>query len=178
MIPNLITLYRLLSIPFFIWFLKQSLRGWATLIFGIAIISDFIDGYLARKILKKNEIGALLDPLADKFLLMSSFVCLYMFKNLPLNIPFWVVLVVLTRDLILLLGGGLMLLMGIKFKIEPTIWGKLTTFFQMFTVLSVLLNFRFSFIFWEVACIFTVISGVDYMVKGIKIINKNTDVAK
>lgn len=171
MIPNLISLFRILIIPFFIWTLKEDKIGVSLIIFSSAVVSDFIDGFLARRIPQKNPVGSLLDPLADKFLLMTAFFCLYAFKNLQLNIPFWVLLVVVSRDLIILLGTGLIFVMGTKIEVKPTVWGKMTTFFQMFTIISVLLKFHFSFVFWNVAVIFTIISGVHYISKGIRIIN-------
>ncbi len=170
MIPNLISLYRILSIPFFIWSLKEGLREIALLIFGVAVISDFIDGYLARKVPSRSPLGKIIDPLADKFLLMSAFFCLYAFKELPMNIPFWVLLVIVSRDLIILIGAGIIFLMGVSMEIKPTLWGKLTTFFQMMTVLSVLLGFKLSFLVWDTAIIFTVVSGAQYILRGIKVI--------
>ena len=94
MIPNLISLYRILSIPFFIWALKENRIIIALVLFASSVISDFVDGFLARKSPHPNPVGAILDPLADKFLLMTAFFCLYAFKNLAVNIPFWVLLVV------------------------------------------------------------------------------------
>jgi len=69
------------------------------------------------------------------------------------------------------MGTGIMFLLGIRFKIVPTLWGKLTTFFQMLTVICVLLKFKFSFLVWYIASVFTIISGVDYIRKGLKLIN-------
>ncbi len=177
MIANFISLIRILSIPFFVGTLlyytpqKDFLRIIAFFIFLFAMLTDVIDGFIARKIDKKSEIGAILDPLSDKLLLMSAFFCLYLLKSLPLRIPLWFLILVVSRDLIILMGTGIMFLLGIRFKIVPTLWGKLTTFFQMLTVICVLLKFKFSFLVWYIASVFTIISGVDYIRKGLKLIN-------
>ena len=172
MIPNLISLFRVLCIPFFIWTLKESRIGLALGIFTLAVLSDFVDGYLARKIPQQSPAGALLDPLADKFLLMTAFVCMYALKNLAINIPFWVLLIVMSRDLIILVGTGLLFLMGTPIEIRPTIWGKLTTFFQMLTVLSVLVGMVYSYVIWNIAVLFTLISGINYIFKGIQTMHR------
>jgi len=172
MIPNLISLYRILCIPFFIWTLKENKIFVALLIFASSVISDFIDGFLARRIPQQNPVGAILDPLADKILLITAFFCLYAFKNLILNIPFLVLLVVISRDFIILMGIGVIFIMDTKLEIKPTIWGKLTTFSQMCTILVVLMGFKYSFIFWNIAVIFTIISGFQYILRGVRIISK------
>ncbi len=177
MIANLITLMRVLSIPFFVGTLlyyspqKDFLRLMALGIFLFAMTTDIVDGFIARKMNKKSEIGVVLDPLSDKLLLMSAFFCLYALKSLPLRIPLWFLVLVVSRDLIILIGTGIMFLIGVKFKIKPSVWGKLTTFFQMITIVSVLLVFRFSFLIWHIASIFTIISGIDYIYKGLRIVN-------
>lgn len=176
---NKITIFRILSVPFFIATLlyytpeKEYLRFVALGIFILAIISDAIDGYIARTLRQKTKAGALLDPLADKFLLITAFVLLYVISNkyFPIKMPLWIMVVVISRDVILLLGGSIFILTNQNFEITPTWRGKLSTFFQMMTIACLLLRLSFCPLVWSVAMIFTVLSGFDYLRKGILILN-------
>ena len=80
-------------------------------------------------------------------------------------------LVVISRDVIILIGSGIILTTHNNIEIEPTWWGKLTTFFQMMTIISLILELNFSWIIWTAASIFTAISGIDYIRRGINILN-------
>lgn len=176
---NKVTIFRILSVPFFITTLlyytpqKDYLRFIALWIFIMAIISDAIDGYIARTKKQKTEAGAILDPLADKILLIAAFMLLYNISNsfFSIKLPLWVVLIIIFRDVILLLGGGIIILTNQKNRINPTWWGKTSTFFQMITILCLLLKFEFSYFLWYIAIIFTLISGIDYLRKGIVMFN-------
>ena len=176
---NKITIFRILSVPFFIATLlyytpeKEYLRFIALGIFISAIISDAIDGYIARTYRQKTQAGALLDPLADKILLITAFILLYIISNkyFPVKMPLWVMVVVISRDVILLLGGSILMLSNQKFEIAPTWRGKLSTFFQMMTIVCLLLQLILSPLVWTIAIIFTILSGIDYLRKGILILN-------
>lgn len=187
-----VTILRILLIPIFVSFLfyfdekhlylKYVLLG----VFGLAVLTDYFDGLVARIKKEKSEIGQVIDPLADKLLLLTAFISLYALrKSLPLssNIPLWVVLVIVSRDLIILLGVMLLYFLKIEIPIAPSMWGKFTTFFQMLTVLWVIADIPFSLslfsckdisfssVIWTTAVIFTLISGTGYFVRGIKSIN-------
>lgn len=176
---NKITVFRILSVPFFITALvyyspeKDYLRVVALLIFLLAIISDAIDGYIARTRKQKTEAGAILDPLADKILLITAFIFLFRISNryFEIALPLWVILIVIFRDTILLIGGAIIVLTKQDNKISATWFGKISTFFQMMTIVFVLLQFKTSYIIWYLAIIFTIISGVDYLRKGIVMFN-------
>ena len=177
---NKITIFRILSVPFFITTLvyytpqKDYLRFIALSIFILAIISDVIDGYIARTRNQKTQAGAILDPIADKILLITAFIFLYRISNqyFDIKLPLLIVLIVIFRDAILLLGGGIIILTNQETKIGPTWWGKISTFLQMMTILSLLLKLNISSFLWNVAIVFTVISGIDYLKKGIGMFNK------
>jgi len=176
---NRITIFRILSVPFFITSLvyynpsKDYLRIIALIIFILAVISDAIDGYIARSRNQKTQAGAILDPLADKILLITAFIFLYIISNqyFDIKLPLWVVLIVIFRDAILLSGGGIIILANQENKISPTWWGKTSTFFQMFTIVLLLLKSPLSFYLWNIAILFTIISGIDYLRKGIVMFN-------
>lgn len=177
-IANKISLFRVLSVPFFIACLiyyvpeKDYLRFFALGIFFLAVISDAIDGYIARKAKLKTKAGSILDPLADKLLLLSAFICLYLIRSFPegISLPVWVTLMVVSRDCIILLGAVVIYVVKQSIEIVPTKWGKVTTIFQMLTVMAVLLQWRYSFSVWYTASVFTLISGFDYVRRGFKIL--------
>lgn len=176
---NKVTLFRIISIPFFVAclvFLNPSrlyLKYAALAIFLLAIVSDVIDGYLARTMREKTRAGAILDPLADKALLLTAFIFLYKVSRayLGISLPLWVLLTVISRDAIILTGCCLLMIIHKDIPIEPTWWGKLTTFFQMTTVIMIILGLRLAPVAWWLASIFTFISGVDYARRGINLLN-------
>ncbi|MDI6758607.1 MAG: CDP-diacylglycerol--glycerol-3-phosphate 3-phosphatidyltransferase [Candidatus Omnitrophota bacterium] len=173
---NKISLFRILSVPFFIASLayyspeKNYFRFIALGIFLLAVISDAIDGYIARLSKQSSKAGLILDPLGDKLLLMSAFIFLSGVSRLPLKFPLWVTLIVISRDIIILLGTVLIFMIKQKLDIYPTKWGKITTVFQMLSVICLLMNLRFSNIIWWLAVIFTLVSGADYIKRGFKIL--------
>ncbi len=169
---NKISTFRILTVPFFFGCLayysgqREYLRLVALGIFILAVISDAVDGYIARKNNQQSKAGLMLDPLGDKLLLMTAFISLTFLPNFPLRFPLWVALVVISRDLIILMGAVLIFIIKQNLAVFPSRWGKLTTIFQMAAVIVVLLQFKYSFIFWWPAVIFTVISGFGYIRRG------------
>jgi cardiolipin synthase len=131
-IPNIISSIRIvLVLPFIVLMLRQEFF-WALILFFVAGISDGIDGYLAKRNNWTSRLGSILDPLADKLLLVSSFVTLAWLNIFPL----WLVVAVLLRDVIII-GGALAyhFIVG-RYEMEPSIISKLNTFFQIMLVLS------------------------------------------
>ena len=176
---NKITLFRIISIPFFIASLifytpeRPYLKFAALGIFLLAIISDVVDGYIARTRRQKTKAGALLDPLADKALLLTAFIFIYKTSRLYLSValPLWVLLIVISRDAIILIGSGIILMTNQAARIQPTWWGKLTTFFQMMTIIGLILEFKDCWLIGGTASLITIISGIDYVRKGINTLN-------
>ena len=170
-IANKISTFRILTVPFFIASLlyyspdKDYLRYAALIIFMLAVLSDAIDGYIARKKKQHTPAGLILDPLGDKVLLVSAFIFLRLVDT-GIKFPLWVSLIVVSRDAIILLGIIAIFVVGQKLDIHPTVWGKMNTVFQMASVISVLIRFKFSYILWSIAVFFTIISGIDYIRKG------------
>lgn len=180
-IANKVTTFRFLVIPFFIAALlyykpeRDYLRFVALGIFMLAVVSDGLDGYLARIRKEQTKVGSILDPLADKLLLVISLVCLYVIRNnFPQNVqlPLWFVLVAITRDVLIILGSSVVYIAHAGFDVIPSKMGKLTTFFQMLVVIAILINFAFSNIIWYFAAIFTVLSGLGYLRRGQRLLNQ------
>jgi len=134
-VPNQITILRLGFLPLFIVSISYEHYRWALLILVLAGLSDGIDGLLARSLNQRSSLGAYLDPIADKLLLSSSFVILA-FKH---EIPLWLMIFVLSRDVIMIMVAAVILLMFGYRPFPPSIFGKAATFFQIVMVFSVVL---------------------------------------
>ena len=128
--PNFITIGRFLLVPVFIFAMLQGASAWAFAVFLVAGLSDAVDGYLARRFGQVSELGAYLDPLADKLLLISGFVTLGYLGA----IPDWLVLLVVSRDVLIV--GAVMTshLIGHPVPVKPLFVSKLTTVVQILLV--------------------------------------------
>lgn len=167
-IPNVITIARLLLVPFTVWLILSEAYGWAFLSFMVAGISDGVDGYIARRYNLRTELGAHLDPVADKALLVSIYVTLGFLKLLPA----WLVILVVTRDVMIVGAFLLAQMMGRPVKIAPLMVSKVNTTAQIVLVVVVLGLLEldralepFVSIGMVVVAILTVASGSLYLAK-------------
>ena len=184
-LANKISITRILLIPFFVAAViyyapdKDFLRFVALGIFMIGVLSDALDGYIARTMNQKTALGSYIDPIADKLLLVTAFICLSIASNFPENtrLPAWVLLTVISRDIIIILGSIVIYMIKGRLDVVPSKLGKATTFLQMFTVISVLLNFSYSYVIWIMTAVFTVLSGVGYIRRGSLLLNENHSAA-
>ncbi|MBM4347097.1 MAG: CDP-alcohol phosphatidyltransferase family protein, partial [Deltaproteobacteria bacterium] len=135
-LPNTLTLIRVLLIPVFVILIMNHSFWWALITFAIAGITDGLDGLLARLTRQKTELGAFLDPIADKLLLISAYLTLAIIEILP----GWLSVIVITRDIIILLGILVIMLISHPPQIRPSFISKVTTTFQILTVLLALLT--------------------------------------
>ncbi len=170
-LANSLTVLRIVLIPVFVTLLVYGWPRWALVVFAVAAFTDLLDGWVARR-RGTSRLGAFLDPLADKLLLTASFVTLTYLKALP----FWITAVVLSRDIILVVGALLVHMVGGRIDPRPTGAGKAATFFQVLTVLAGLLNRDFTIplapmLFVWLAAIFTVVSGCQYLMQGMRFLN-------
>jgi len=173
-LPNLITVFRLLLIPVFVIFLLEDKSNLALITFGIAGISDALDGFLARVLNQKTLFGAYIDPVADKLLLATAFVMLAIMGQLP----GWLAVVVVSRDVIILGGIGILMLNDRPLTIKPTLASKITTFVQLITVCFTL-GREYMTAYWFlnsyfiiITALFTVFSGFHYLVIGFQILGR------
>lgn len=166
-IPNLITLMRLLLVLPVALTILNNQHLWTLVLFAVASISDGVDGYLARRFDWMSRFGAILDPVADKLLLIVTFVLLTYTGHIPL----WLATVVIGRDLIIVAGAtGYHILFG-EYEFSPTFLGKLSTSFQFMLVLLTLVDLALismadQLLLAGVWIVFLVssVSGVDYVV--------------
>jgi cardiolipin synthase (CMP-forming) len=126
-LPNLITLARLLSVPVAIWLVLFNHLAAAFWIFVAAGLSDAVDGFIAKRFDQRSELGALLDPIADKALLVSMYVTLGLAKNLPA----WLVILVVFRDALIIGGFLLVSALGHSMRWEPLVVSKINTALQI-----------------------------------------------
>jgi cardiolipin synthase len=173
-LPNILTLTRVLLIPLFVIFIINKFFEWALFTFAIAGITDGIDGLIARITHQRTELGAYLDPIADKLLLSAAFISLAITEI----VPSWLVVIVITRDVIILVGFLVMFLTGYRPKIQPSLLSKITTVFQIATILLVLMA-GYSPVFQQLSVIaiygtavITILSGSHYIYIGTQILNE------
>jgi cardiolipin synthase len=172
-LPNLLTFARLVALPFLINAIVEGQHMQAFAIFFAMAVSDFVDGYLARHFGMASPLGALLDPIADKLFLVSTFIVFTM-KSTPSNIhiPLWLVLLTVGRDVLIVVVALVMALgLGIK-SFPPTFLGKANTFAEISTVVAILMNNIDRMPAWVADVCFvatlllTIASGVHYVFRA------------
>jgi cardiolipin synthase len=173
-IPNILTLVRILLTPLLIILLLRREYSLGLLVFVLAGISDALDGFIARCFDQRTLLGAYLDPLADKILLVSSFICLGVLKVLPA----WLAVVVITRDVIIVLGIAILTITEKPYEVRPSIISKCTTAAQLVTVMIILVHQHFGLfslvltpLYWLVAGL-TIGSGLLYIYMGMVILQE------
>src|SRR5215472_7741245 len=167
-VPNQLTLLRLIFLPFFIIAIEYDRYALALAILVVAGLTDGLDGLLARGLNQKTPLGAYLDPIADKLLLSSS----YFVLALKRKIAWWLTILVLGRDVLILVACAVILITVGYRPFPPSIWGKATTFFEILLVVLVLV-----LAVWDVewlaivrhmctyfVAVFLVISGLHYSI--------------
>ena len=177
-VPNLLTFLRIAAVPLFLSLLAEGKHQAALVVFVAAGLTDGIDGFIARLYNLRTEIGAHLDPLADKLLVISSFIALGLKGAVPLPL----MIIVLTRDAVIL-GGYLMTaaVVGKPMEMAPSLWGKLTTFTQLLSVALVLLRLAEWWVMppWLLLWVFVAtavasfVSGTGYVVRGLRYYQDN-----
>jgi cardiolipin synthase len=170
-IPNLFTMVRILMTPFILFELAHGeflIGGW---LFGAAAFTDLLDGAVARRFGGESKVGLYLDPVADKILLSSIYIGLAAGHAIRL----WVVAIIFGRDLWILLLAGIALQFTRFRKLEPSVWGKASTFMQIMTAVAIMaargyhdaVLARISLaLIWGVAAL-ALISAADYSLRGL-----------
>jgi len=173
-IPNLITILRVLLVPIFVIYIINDKTLGSLIIFVIASVSDALDGFIARVFHQKSELGTYLDPLADKILLVTTYITLSILKMIP---P-WLAVLIISRDVIILLGVLVLYLNRHPVKVHPSLLSKSTTCLQIATILMVLSNSYLNiepikiYAFWLTAG-FTIASGLQYIRIGLVILTED-----
>jgi cardiolipin synthase (CMP-forming) len=172
-IPNLLTFCRILLTPLLVWFLLNNELNQALVVFFIAGMTDGLDGLIARLFHQKSKLGAYLDPLADKLLLVSSFILLGYIGLAPV----WLVIITISRDVMIVLGLVTLVFHQVQVVIKPILLSKIATFMQLLTVLAVLASSLVALPEWAYTTLFVstaalcIASGVHYFVIGISLLD-------
>jgi cardiolipin synthase len=172
-IPNFITMLRIILAPVFVIYLINEHFTSALIVFVICTVSDGMDGMVARLFNQKSKLGAYLDPLADKLLLVAAFLVLAAMGHLPV----WLTVAVIARDVTILLGVLLIHLNKLDLNIRPSVLSKINTCFQFITVTAVLskellsLSPTLYLYFYYATALFTIASGLHYIQYGLRIMS-------
>ena len=167
-------------VPLLVILIAYRYLDWAILVFFLAGLSDMLDGLIARKYGQKTMLGTLLDPLADKLLLVSSFIILSSASlDIAIKIPLWLTIIVISRDIFLVISVAIFNLTIGRRAFPPSVLGKATTVSQLLLVFIILLSNAFDLYTPIVPiCIYltaamTLSSAVHYMYQGMKVIGED-----
>jgi len=166
-IPNMLTLARIMITPFIVYAIIEHQPALALILMGVAGVTDMLDGAIARYFNQRSTVGAFMDPLADKLMLISTVVSLYLIEQ----VPTFLFLAVVFRDMIILIGALAYEMVTHKLEMQPTIASKITTFLQIMLVLTILSDLAWKLpgdmvlqsMIW-LTFAFTCLSGVQYMI--------------
>jgi len=149
---------------------RDWLRFVALGLFALGIVSDALDGFLARLQRQQTELGALLDPVADKALILGTLISCSVIHGLPdwMRIPAWFNLLVISRDALLVVGSVILFAMKGRWQVRPSWLGKTTTVAQMLVIPAVLLGWPVRTPLIIAAAILTVLSGLGYIRMGVR----------
>jgi CDP-diacylglycerol--glycerol-3-phosphate 3-phosphatidyltransferase len=177
-LANKISIFRILLVPGVVASLlyyhpsRDWLRYVALGIFLVGVCSDALDGYVARLKREQTELGRLLDPIADKALVLSALISCSVIRGLPeaMRIPAWFNLVVISRDVLLIAGAIVLFVLHGRWSVRPSLLGKWTTVSQMLVIPSVLLGLPMTDALIFVAAGLSVLSAITYVRMAIQIL--------
>ncbi|HYR74629.1 MAG TPA: CDP-alcohol phosphatidyltransferase family protein [Pyrinomonadaceae bacterium] len=185
-LPNVLTIFRMALTPVFVSLLFYQKFVWALAAFVVAGITDGLDGLLARRFQQQSELGRILDPIADKMMLVTSFVVLSMRGVFPtplpkhLPVPFWVTITVISRDIFILVGAAAINMVSGFRAFRPSFLGKVSTVVQIVAVAAVILaaqtrvgtGYYLPTIYTSVFTL-TLLSGVHYIFFVSRLLNED-----
>lgn len=180
-LANVLTITRLLIVPFFVICSYYGEFSWALALFLLAALTDGLDGFVARAFNQKTQLGTILDPMADKLLLVTAFVVLSshgLTKTAP--IPFWVTVAAISRDIFIVLGA-LAINVSTGFSgFRPSLLGKINTFVQLTTIVAYLaanafaLDGRLVAVMYYATFGFAILSGIHYIFHANRLMNESS----
>jgi cardiolipin synthase len=185
-LPNVLTIFRMALTPVFVSLLFYQKFVWALAAFVVAGITDGLDGLLARRFQQQSELGRILDPIADKMMLVTSFVVLSMRGVFPtplpkhLPVPFWVTITVISRDIFILVGAAAINMVSGFRAFRPSFLGKVSTVVQIVAVAAVILaaqtrvgtGYYLPTIYTSVFAL-TLLSGIHYIFFVSRLLNED-----
>jgi len=177
-VPNLLTLLRLVLIPFFIYASMRDAFNVAFIIFVTAAVTDILDGFIARRFNQRSRLGALLDPAADKTMMICGYVFYTFDTTVPHRIPGWLTFTVFIRDFVIVIFAYL-LYTRVQVKKFPPSWaGKVSTVLQASTLATTIAFNGFATwarllleVLFRLTVVMTLFSGWDYLRRGRKLLD-------
>ncbi|MBA2735023.1 MAG: CDP-alcohol phosphatidyltransferase family protein [Acidobacteria bacterium] len=183
-VPNLLTMFRMALIPVFVSLLYSRKFAWALGVFVLAGLTDGLDGLLARRLNQGSQLGAILDPIADKLLLVTSFIVLSIPAISPqplprhFPIPFWVTVVVISRDIFIIVGAAAINIVTGFSRFRPSLLGKINTAVQILAIAAILIAASYPSLSGYLPTVYTtvfafaVLSGVHYIFFASRLVNE------
>jgi cardiolipin synthase len=184
-LPNLLTVFRMVLIPVFVSLLYYHKFGWALMSFFLAGVTDGLDGLFARRFDQKSQLGRILDPIADKLLLVTSFVVLSLkpFGPVPppnhFPVPFWVTVAVISRDVFIVVGAAAINIVTGFRGFRPSMLGKINTTVQILAIIAILVALIFPQgsgyylpTIYTTVFAFAIMSGVHYVYFASRLLNE------
>jgi cardiolipin synthase len=183
-VPNLLTMFRMALIPVFVSLLFSRKFFWALGVFILAGLTDGLDGLLARRLNQGSQLGTILDPIADKLLLVTSFIVLSVPAIAPqplprhFPIPFWVTVVVISRDIFIVVGAAAINIVTGFSRFRPSWLGKINTTVQILAIAAILIAASYPSLSGYLPTVYTtvfgfaVLSGVHYIFFASRLVNE------
>jgi cardiolipin synthase (CMP-forming) len=177
-IPNLLTMFRIaLTFPF-LYLVNEGRFGTALAVFFLASLTDFADGFLARRLNQRSRLGRFLDPLADKLLISAAFVVMAVPHTQFASIPVWLAVVVVGRDVVIVLGALIVYSLTRFKEFTPTLLGKMNTFAELGLIVWFLVfhtTGRFIFLLpymYAIIAASVALSGTEYLIRGANLLRQ------
>lgn len=170
-LANMLSVMRIILAPFFMIALFKNDYVAAFIILVAAALSDFFDGFVARKFEMQTDFGRILDPIADKVFVFFAVIALMIRFNFPLSLG----VIIISRDVLILLGGIVFLCLGMKKSLTPNIFGKISTFMQLLALIVYVIASIFMYnsvwitIILYVMVFTTILSGTIYLIEAMKL---------
>jgi cardiolipin synthase (CMP-forming) len=183
-VPNLLTMFRMALIPVFVSLLFSRKFGWALGVFILAGLTDGLDGLLARRLNQRSQLGTILDPIADKLLLVTSFIVLSIPvigpQPLPRHfpVPFWVTVAVISRDVFIVVGAAAINIVTGFRHFRPSWLGKINTTVQILGIAAILIAASYPALSGYLPTVYTtvfgfaILSGVHYIFFASRLLNE------
>jgi cardiolipin synthase len=183
-VPNLLTMFRMALIPVFVSLLFSRKFAWALGVFVLAGLTDGLDGLLARRLNQGSQLGTILDPIADKLLLVTSFIVLSIPAIAPqplprhFPIPVWVTVVVISRDIFIIVGAAAINIVTGFRRFRPSWLGKINTTVQILAIAAILIAVSYPPLSGYLPTVYTtvfgfaVLSGVHYIFFASRLVNE------
>ena len=184
-LPNLLTMFRMVLIPVFVSLLFYQRFGWALGVFLLAGVTDGLDGLFARRFNQKSQLGTILDPIADKLLLTTSFIVLSLKQISPaplprhFPVPFWVTTAVISRDVFIIVGAAAINTVTGFRGFRPSWLGKINTAVQILAIAAILVAAVFPSVSGYLPTVYTIVfafalfSGIHYVFFASKLLGED-----